>query len=100
MKDKKPFERFGLAMAARGLTQNDIAEELSIGQSMVSQYLNGKKSLSEKQLNRFAKLLDIDSNWLINGDPPVPDILLDFGFNSPVVVSLSHTSYSLPSISS
>jgi transcriptional regulator with XRE-family HTH domain len=48
--------------------QNDMAEKLGIGQSTVSEAMNGKKNLPYKAIELLVNNFDIDGNWLIAND--------------------------------
>lgn len=74
---KNLSERIRAVVEAKDMTQGEVAEYFGIGQSMVSQYLSGNKTVPEQLLPKFARLLDIETAWLTDGTPPAPEILLE-----------------------
>lgn len=49
----------------KGLTQEMIAEQLNISQSLVNQYLNGKKAFGKKTAKKWADTFGISPSWLL-----------------------------------
>lgn len=49
----------------KGLTQEMIAEQLGISQSLVNQYLNGKKPFGKKTAKRWADKFGLSPSWLL-----------------------------------
>lgn len=52
----------------KGITQNDIAEELKVSQSYISSLLNDKKSFGKKQAFKWSELFGLSPNWLLTGE--------------------------------
>ena len=52
------------ALAARGITQADLARELGVTQPTISDYVNAKKSPSRKNLAHLMGFLDLDPSEL------------------------------------
>ena len=55
----------------RGLSQENIAEELRISQSAYSQYESNKINISVEMLEKIAKVLDVNPADLVNQQPVV-----------------------------
>ena len=53
------------AIKNSGLSQTELAKELNVNQSMISDYLRGKKMPSIETFANLCKILDIDSNDIL-----------------------------------
>jgi transcriptional regulator with XRE-family HTH domain len=73
---KNYTERLRIAMEAKNITQGDVAKELNISQSMVSQYVSGSKKIPETTMLKLARLLGVDRKWLESGTSLPPEFLL------------------------
>lgn len=60
-------ERLRLAIAHSGMTQADLAKQIGVSQSTISQVVNGKVS-GVCRTSVIAKALGIDRNWLVYGE--------------------------------
>lgn len=49
----------------RGLTQEELADRLEIGQSQLARYEAGKADPSLEVVARFARVLDVSTDWLL-----------------------------------
>lgn len=59
--------RIKLARAARGKTQQWLAEEVGVKQSNVSAWERGEKDPATENLSRTAQALDVSFEWLATG---------------------------------
>jgi predicted transcriptional regulator len=60
-KGRLPFsERFKQAIDGSGLTRYRIAKDSGVAQSTISQFMNGKRSLSLKAVDRIAEVIDLE----------------------------------------
>lgn len=60
------------AMTIRGKKAADLARDLQIPKSAVSQYLSGKsQNMDSERLYAIAKYLDVDEPWLMGFDVPM-----------------------------
>lgn len=59
--------RLRLALAHSGMTQADLAKQIGVSQSTISQVVNGKVS-GVCRTSVIAKALGIDRNWLVYGE--------------------------------
>ncbi len=66
----------------RGITQDEIAQQLDVSQSYVSALLTGKKAFGKGQAEKFSKLYGLSPSWLLTGDG---DMLLDSSGNTQVI---------------
>lgn len=72
-------DRLNEALALREKKAADLAKDLNIPKSAISQYLSGKsQNMDENRLQKIAKYLDVSEPWLMGFDVPraVPDITL------------------------
>ncbi|MCS3782679.1 helix-turn-helix domain-containing protein [Salinibacter ruber] len=77
MEDVGSFgERLKYAISIRDLTQSDLAEELDLSQSTVSDYVRGEKHPRQDKLKRLSQVLDVEPKWLFlgEGQKPYPDM--------------------------
>jgi RNA polymerase primary sigma factor len=68
--------RLRLAIARKGLTQQQLAEELGVSQAAVSQWTTGRKEPGRENLSRIARALGATRDWLAygQGSEPMPDL--------------------------
>ncbi|HEM6908037.1 TPA: helix-turn-helix transcriptional regulator [Providencia stuartii] len=59
--------RLRLALVHSGMTQADLAKQIGVSQSTISQVVNGKVS-GVCRTSVIAKALGIDRNWLVYGE--------------------------------
>ncbi len=52
------------ALAARRLRQADLAFELKLAPSLISEVIHGRRKLEPHQVARVAELLKADAGWL------------------------------------
>ncbi len=57
--------RLAEAINNSGKTQTEIAKELNIRQSNISQYIKGQKMPALDTLANLCKLLDVDANYIL-----------------------------------
>ncbi len=55
----------------RGLSQENVADELNISQSTYSQYEGNKIDITTEMLDKIAKVLDVSTTDLVNQQPVV-----------------------------
>lgn len=60
-------ERIQAARKKAGMKQSDLAEKLGVAVITIGQYERGKRQPRIEQLKRVASALDVDVNWLMNG---------------------------------
>ena len=60
-------ERITQARKTRRLSQANFAERLGVTRSACSHWETGRAKPSTKHIEKIAKLLGIDANWLISG---------------------------------
>ena len=60
-------ERIALARKARHLSQANFAERLGVTRTACSHWETGRAKPSTKHIEKIAKLLGIDINWLVGG---------------------------------
>lgn len=60
-------ERITKARKTRGLSQANFAERLGVTRAACSHWETGRAKPSTKHIEKIAKLLGIDANWLISG---------------------------------
>ena len=53
------------AISNSGLSQTELANALNINQSMISDYLRGKKMPSLETFANLCKILDVDTNDIL-----------------------------------
>lgn len=56
------------------LTQQELAEIIGVAQITIRQYESNKRQPRIEQLDFIAKKLDVDSNWLLTGQPSSPTV--------------------------
>ena len=67
-------ETLARALDERGLTQSDLARTLGVTQPTISDYVNGKKTPSRKNLEQLIRLLDLEPADLVApAEPPLAD---------------------------
>ena len=60
------------AMAAKGKKAADLARDLQIPKSAISQYLSGKsQNMDSERLHKIASYLDVSEPWLMGYDVPM-----------------------------
>lgn len=59
-------ERLRMARKKAGLSQEDVAEFLSMSQSNISKYENGELEPNLKLINLFMNLYKVDANYLFS----------------------------------
>ena len=64
---------FKTAVAARGMRQVDLALELKIAPSVLSEIINGRRSASPSLRARLAELLQADEAWLFSSFTRIPN---------------------------
>jgi RNA polymerase primary sigma factor len=77
MSDKKSMgERISLAMDLKKMNQSQLAEQLDVSQSTVSDYVRGEKRPRQKRVEKLAEVLAVQPQWLVFGEGkgPSPDI--------------------------
>lgn len=62
-------ERVRIRLAALGKSQADLAREHGISQQALSQNLSRAPYVTFAMLERMASMLEVEVDWLINGDP-------------------------------
>lgn len=65
-------KRMKMALDAAGYSQSEIARELGVGQSTVSQWLKGSRRPERGMLERFASLTGTTAMWLDYGEGEGP----------------------------
>ena len=53
------LERLKLAMLQRGISQQDLADQMGVSESQISLKLNGRRPISTEDREAFAKALDL-----------------------------------------
>lgn len=66
----------------RGITQDEIAQQLGVSQSYVSALLTGKKAFGKGQADNFARLYGLSPSWLLTGDG---DMMVDSTGNTQAI---------------
>ncbi len=61
-------ERIHLQMRLKGITQKKMGDALGIHQSVVSNVIRGKRSISVEKLAQMAKILNVSCDYLIFGE--------------------------------
>jgi len=65
-------DRFQMALDLRRKKAADLARDLKIPKSAVSQYLSGNRTIKDsKRLYAIAKYLDVSEAWLMGFDVPM-----------------------------
>jgi len=67
-----------LALAARlrslrkstGLSQEEVAEAMSLARSVISAIENGRRKVSGFEARRLARVYQVDVSWLLTGEDP------------------------------
>lgn len=54
-----------LVLRVKEITQKDLAEQLGMSESTISNYIKGKRMPSLDVAMKIAKFLDIDINWFL-----------------------------------
>ena len=60
-------QRIKDARAQKNMTQSELADKLNISFTLISQYERGLRNPKEDTLKRIADALEVDVNWLRNG---------------------------------
>lgn len=60
-------ERIQAARKKAGMKQSDLAGKLGVAVITIGQYERGKREPRLEQFKRIASALDVDVNWLMNG---------------------------------
>lgn len=72
-------QRIAAARRARGMTQEDLAEALTVGPMTVSKWERGINVPELRRLADLSAALGVPSGWLVDGDPDdVPPEPADF----------------------
>lgn len=66
-------DRVRSAMKGRNMKQKELAAELGVTAAAVSQYLAGE--IPPDRLEQIARALNVSSQWLTTGGPPVPEFI-------------------------
>jgi DNA-binding XRE family transcriptional regulator len=66
--------RLRIAREWRGLEQHDLARELGVGRSTISNYERGVTSPGKLVVNAWAVVTDVDVEWLRNDDYSTPPV--------------------------
>lgn len=61
-------ERLRWAREQAGLSQGQVAKLLSYHRPTISQLEAGERALKADEVNRFAELYDVHSEWILNSD--------------------------------
>lgn len=61
-------ERFRIAREARGLSQRNVAEKISVGNTAISRIESGINNPSDRTIRLFCDELDISEQWLRTGE--------------------------------
>ena len=65
-------DRLQMALDLRGKKPVDLAKDLKIPKSAISQYLSGNRTIKDsKRLYAIAKYLDVSEAWLMGYDVPM-----------------------------
>lgn len=65
-------DRLQMALDLRGKKPVDLARDLKIPKSAISQYLSGNRTIKDsKRLYAIAKYLDVSEAWLMGYDVPM-----------------------------
>lgn len=69
-------DRIASAMELKGMKQSQIADQLDVSQSTVSDYVRGQKRPRRKRVERLAEVLGVEPQWLVfgEGEGPSPDL--------------------------
>ncbi len=69
-------KRISIAMELKGMKQNQMAGQLGVSQSTVSDYVRGEKRPQQKRVERLAEVLEVEPQWLVfgEGEGPSPDL--------------------------
>ena len=64
---------FKTALAARGMRQVELALELKIAPTILSEIVNGRRSASPPLRARLAEMLQADEDWLFSSFTRIPN---------------------------
>lgn len=64
---------FKTALAARGMRQIELALELKIAPTVLSEIVNGRRSASPSMRARLAEMLQVDEAWLFSSFTRIPN---------------------------
>ena len=73
-RDERKFDFHGIGLAIKrareqkGMTQEQLAQQLHINQSQISCYIHGKKLPALDTLANLCKILDVDANYILCQD--------------------------------
>ena len=63
---------FKTALAARGMRQIELALELKIAPTVLSEIVNGRRNATPSQRARLAEMLQADESWLFSNFTRIP----------------------------
>lgn len=74
VKHEVTAQRLRMALYAKGIKAQELADGTGLGKSSISQYVNGTHSPSNLSAGRMAEVLDVNPLWLMGYDVPMESL--------------------------